>query len=213
MSKVVSPLEINATYRSTPGGHLLIELLAEPLNGSGTGRLLMSKLLRFASGEPFWLSYQEDLDFEIGRVSEFAVLRFSIYDSYQRPVAVASLDLLLLSVGTNDFNPSGNLLQPVVVFEPTKNNPIPGGTLTASGMTRTNGDNTLHFELITQDRRVVGTRDLFTTPAADGKHLPFATSINYTVTKATWVLLNAYYLDPRIPGYRQLTSLPVLLSP
>lgn len=214
MSKVASPLEISAYYHSVPGGYLLIELMAEPLQSSQEGRLLFSKLQRFAiGGEAFWSTYAQDLEFEIGRVSEFAVLRFSTFDTFERPVAINSVDLLLLQVGTSEFNPSGNLLAPIVIFEPPKNKLIQGGALTVSGMTRPEGDQILHFELMTQDKRVIGTRDLFTVPAADGKHIPFSTTIDYTVSEATWVSLIAYYLDPRIPGYRQLTSVPILLSP
>jgi hypothetical protein len=213
MSKVISPLDTNVYYHSEPGGYLLVELLAEPLQSGQAGRLLLSKLQRFGGGEPFWATYNQDLEFEIGRVSEFAALRFSIFDSFERPAAVSSVDLLLLQVGNNEFNPSGSLLEPIAIFEPPKNKLIQGGTLEVSGMTRPEGDQILHFELVTEDKRVVGTRDLFTVPAPDGKHIPFATTIDYSVSEATWVRLIAYYLDPRIPGYRQLASVPILLSP
>ena len=140
-------------------------------------------------------------------------LRFSVFDAFERPAAVGSVDLLLLQVGDNEFNPSGSLLEPIAIFEPPKNKLIQGGTLEVSGMTRPEGDQILHFELVTEDKRVVGTRDLFTVPTTDGKHIPFATTIDYSVSEATWVRLIAYYLDPRIPGYRQLASVPILLSP
>lgn len=214
MSKVTSPLEVNTYYHSTPGGYLLIELLAEPLQPNQPGRLLLSKLQRFYSGdEAFWTTFKQDLEFEIGRVSEFAVLRFSTFDAFERPVSINSVDLLLLQVGDSEMNPTGNLLAPVAIFEPLKNKLIQGGALTVSGMTRPEGDQILHFELVTQDKRVVGTRDLFTVPSGDGRHIPFSTEVEYTVSEATWVSLIAYYLDPRIPGYRQLASVPILLSP
>lgn len=213
MSKVVSPLEVRAYYHNEPGGYMLIEVVAEPLQSGQTGRLLFSKLQRFASGEAYWAGYTQELEFEIGRVSEFAVLRFSVFDSFERPSAISSVDLLLLQVGESEINPAGSLLEPITIHEPTKNKLIQGGSLSVSGMTRPEGDQILHFELVTQDKRVVGTRDLFTVPAADGKHIPFSTEVEYAVSEATWVRLVAYYLDPRIPGYRQLASVPILLSP
>ena len=214
MSKVTSPLEFSAYYQTVPGGYLLVELLAEPLQHGQAGRLLLSKLQRFGiGGEPFWSIYAQDLEFEIGRVSEFAVLRFSTYDTFERPVAINSVNLLLLQVGRSEINPPGNLLAPVVIYEPTRNKLIQGGTLTVSGMTRPEGDQILHFELVTQDKHILGTRDLFTIPAEDGKHIGFSTTIDYKVSQSTWVRLIAYYLDPRIPGYRQLISVPILLSP
>jgi hypothetical protein len=152
------------------------------------------------------------LEFEI-RAFEFGVLRFSLYDAFERPAAISSVDLLLLQVGSSEINPPNNSLEPIAIFEPSKNKLIQGGTLTVSGMTRPEGDQILHFELVTQEKRVVGTRDLFTVSAADGKHIPYSTTIDYTVSEATWVSLIAYYLDPRIPGYRQLVSVPILLSP
>lgn len=213
MSKVVSPLGINVTYHSVPSGYLLVELIAEPLQAGQGGRLLFSELQRFASGEPFWGIYSQELEFEIGRVSEFAVLRFSIFDTFDRPVAVSSVDLLLLQVGSNEINPPGSPLQAIAIHEPTENKLIQGGLLTVSGLTNPEGDQYLHFELVRHDKAVFGTHDLVTVPALDGKHIPFSAKVEYTVSKATWVSLIVYYLDPRILGYRELTSVPILLSP
>ena len=214
MSKVASPLDIAAYYDVVPDGYMLIELLAEPLQPEQDGRMLLTKLQRFIGAEEaFFTTFTQELDFEIGRLSEFAVLRFSTYDSYERPASVSSVDLVLLQVGNSEIKPPGSLLSPIAIFEPSKNKLIQGGTLSISGMTRPEGDQILHFELVTTDQHVLGTRDLFTIPAPDGKHIPFSTNIDYQVSKTTWVRLVAYYLDVRIPGYRQLSSVPVLLSP
>ena len=83
------------------------------------------------------------------------------------------MDLLLLQVGNSELNPAGSLLEPVTIHEPTKNKLIQGGVLTVSGMTRPEGDQILHFELVTQDKRVVGTRDLFTVPRRTAGTSPF----------------------------------------
>lgn len=214
MSKFISPLEVSAYYHSLPGGYILVELIAEPLKEGEAGRLLFSKLQRFSSGgEAFWITAREALEFEISRVSELAVLRYSIFDSYDRLVAVTSVDYVLLQVGQNEINPSASLLEPISIFEPNMNKLIQGGSLSVSGMARPDGDQILHIELVTQDNRVVGTHDFFTTATADGKHVPFSTTVDYQVSGATWVRLIIYYHDVRIPGYRQLSSVPILLSP
>lgn len=214
MSKIVAPLNLSFSLRSAPAsGSLTIELWAEPLRPDEAARLLLRKQMKFSSSPSALIYLNESLDFEIVRPAEFGQLRISTYDSYGRPAAVASVDLLLLQYGETMLNPTGDFLAPIVIREPTANKLIQGGTLVVSGLVRPLGEPFLLVELTAADGRVVGYRQLFVTPAADGSHVAFTIDVPYAVSQATWVRLSIREDGRRIPGPRQLTSLEVLLSP
>jgi hypothetical protein len=155
----------------------------------------------------------ETLEFELSRVSELADFRILTFDPYGRPVAAASVELILLQVGQNLLNPPGDLLQSLVIFEPRPNILIQGGSLIVSGMARPLDDQPLLFQLVSADGTVLGTRQLFLSPDPAGNHLPFTIDVPYSVTSPTWARLIFSESGRRIPGVRQLTSLEVLLSP
>jgi len=213
MSKIVSPLALTASVNTISGGSLRIELWLEPLQADGEARLLLRDLRTFGNNPLDRIYLDEELVFELGRLSEFAQLRISTYDSYQRPVEAASVDLLLLSVGENDFNPSGDPSQAIVIHEPTENKLIQGGVVIVSGLVRPAGNGNFLIELITQDGKVVGYRQVFVTPDPDGKHVPFIAEVPYDVAEPTWVRLVMHENASRIPGITQLSSVEILLSP
>ena len=49
------------------------------------------------------------------------LVRQELCDVFERPVSIASADLILLSVGGNDLNPPGDLSEKIVINEPTAN--------------------------------------------------------------------------------------------
>ena len=60
---------------------------------------------------------------------------------------------------------------------------------------------------------MVGYRQVFVIPAADGSYVPFAVEVSYAVTTPTWVRLQISESGVRIPGIEHLSSVEVLLSP
>jgi len=213
MSMVVSPLQFSVTLRPVPSGYMLFELLAPPLKEGDEVRILYRKLTNFISQPDPWIFISEEIEFEISGVSELAQLRISTYDPYGRPVSVASAEVLLMRYGETQFNPSGDLLEAIVIREPQPNRLIQGGSLLITGMVRPLGEPYITIELVTADGKVVGYRQLYATPSADGKHVPFSIEVPYTVTAATWVRVILREDGTLIAGPRQLASLEVLLSP
>lgn len=213
MSMVTSPLEFSTTIRTVPSGYMLIEVLAPALKPDEETRVLYRKLTNFISEPDLRIFLSEEIEFEISGVSEFGQLRISTYDPYGRPVSVASVDLLLLRYGETQFNPSGDLLEPIVIREPQPNRLIQDGMLLISGLVRPLGEPSMSIELVTADGKIVGYRTLYVTPAEDGSHVPFSIEVPYTVSSATWVRVVLREDGMRIPGPRQLASLEVLLSP
>jgi hypothetical protein len=199
--------------RSVPNGSFRIELWAEPLQSVSQPRLLLREVHNFIADPAAWIYISEPMEFELARVSEFAELRIITFDQFGRPVSAVSIELILLQVGETQLNPAGDLLEPLVIFEPQPNILIQGGLLFVTGMARPMDGQPLVIDLVGADGSVVGFRQLFLTQDPSGYHVPYTLDVPYTVTSPTWVRLTLSQSGIRIPGLRQLTSLEVLLSP
>ena len=212
MSRVASPLHLIANLRSVPSGSYFVELWIEPLQPGGEARLLYRETQRIISNPTNWIYLDQEIQFELNRVSEFGQLRLSTYDSYGRTVSINSTDLLLLSMGVSAITPVSWKTEPIVIRQPTPNQLIQGGMVIVSGLVRPSEDFLL-VELVDVDGAIVGYRQVFVTPSADGAYVPYAVEVPYSVETATWVRLRISESSTRIPGMQHLTSLQVLLSP
>jgi hypothetical protein len=212
MSRVSSPLHLIANLRSVPSGSYIVELWIEPLQPGGEPRKLYAELERIISDPVNWIYLDQEIQFELSRVSEFGQLRLTVLDQYDQPVSINSLDLLLLSMGPSTITPTSWKTEPIVIREPTPNQLIQGGKVIVSGMVKPSADFLL-VELVASDGSVVGYRQVYVTPAADGSYVPYAVEVPYQVKVATWVRLRISESSTRIPGMDHLTSVEVFLTP
>jgi hypothetical protein len=204
-SKVISPIRINAYLTPGDNGIIHIELLGED------GRLLARKMQSYITTTR--LQMISELEFEISAAGELGRLTISTADKEGRAVAVASVDLLLLSLGEADITPSADRLDRIIIQEPAPRTLVQGGDLRVSGFIRPSGERFIWVELITADKRVVGYRLINIEEPQETGHTPFSVDIPYTVSEATWVRLTVYQKDGRIPGVINLSSRELLLSP
>jgi len=206
-SKIISPLKVNAVLGSAAKGKTIrLELLGED------GRLLVRKILLFGSVDQAYVS--AEMEFEIPGVAEAGRLVISTEDLYSRAIALASVDVLLMSMGEEDINPPGDLLEPIIIREPVKYTLIQGGKVIVVGMARLSGPDPLIVEMFTVDGTSIGTtRLVYPAPSPDGSHSIFTTEVPYNIVTPTWVLLVVYERGGRIPGITHLTSVLILLSP
>jgi len=212
MSRLASPLHLVANLRSIPSGSFHVELWVEPLQPGGEPRLLYREVQRIISNPIDWVYLDQDIQFELSRVSEFGQLRLTVFDTYGRPASVNSVDLILLSMGPSNITPKGFLTEPIVVRSPHKNQLIQGGTVIVSGEVKPTQDFLL-VELATFDGTIVGYRQVYVTPSPDGSYVPYAVEVPYQVTTPTWVRLRIFESGVRIAGIEHLTSVEVLLGP
>jgi len=212
MSKVVSPLQIVANVHSMPSGSYHIEIWTEALHPGEEARLLYRQVQNLISNPVDWVFLEEEIEFELSRVSEFGQLRLSVLDQYDRLTFVNSVDLILLSMGPSEITPRDMRTEPIVIRQPTKNQLIQGGVLIVSGMAKPTQEFML-VELVAVDGSVVGYRQAFVTPAPDGSYVPYSVEVPYQVSSATWVYLRISESGTRIPGIEHLSSVEVLLSP
>jgi hypothetical protein len=208
MSKVLSPLRMYAYLKPGPTYRVRIELLGED------GRLLARLVQNYPEDTGPVIGVLEEIDFEIAGVSEKARLVVSTDDTFGRTVSLASVDLILLSLGEADLNPYGDLLETIVIHQPAVNSLIQGGKITVTGQARLERGDVL-IEMTDAKGKLVGYQR---TPvnAAEGQmagYGAFSVEMPYVVDSPTWVRLSVSQSGTRPDGLTHLTSIEVLVSP
>ena len=206
-SRLPSPFLMRAFLAPGPNGVVKIELLGED------GRLLMRELKRYDVPEGTQMNTAVEMNFEIQAVAEIGRVQVSIEDNNGKVVALASVDVILLSLGEADTNPPGDLLETIVIREPAPNTLIQGGIVWVYGLARPRTGQPLMIELRSSDDRIVGTRQVAVTLPPDGNHGIFAIDVPYNIDTPTKARVIVWEKGDRIPGIAHLSSLEVMLSP
>ncbi len=207
LSKVVSPIHLRTFVHTPPGGIVRIELIGED------GRLIYRQVYRGNASELAYYDFNMNIDYEIPGTAEAARLQVSVDDSYKRPVAESSVDLVLLTMGDEDINPGTDGVESIVIRQPTGRQTISGGVLHVEGFVRPLNNNPFLAQLYTQEGSLVGERQ-FTTPNLPlGEYRPFTVDIPYTVSQLRSTRLIISQQGDHIPGVAILTSMLVLLEP
>lgn len=209
MSKLTSPIQFSASLKPGPSGRVSIELLGEE------GQVLYRKLIRFTTQD--WVAVSDSVEFSISAAAEAGRLQISTEDEYSRIIALASVDVLLLSMGEDDLNPPSDLLEPLIIREPVPNTLIQGGKVVVTGLARTSGDQPLLIELVNVDGTVVGYRQAVVSlpadPWATQGFATFRAEVPYSVDGPTWVRLDVSAFEDLLGGPTHLSSVVILLGP
>ena len=206
LSKVISPIPFHAYLVPGADKHAQVALFGED------GRVIYRQIFVFTdTGVPTHL--RADIDFEIKAVAETVRLVVQTQDDRGRVLALASEDLILLSVGSADINPAGDLLESLYIASPTTRALIQGGVATITGWARVQPDQLLLVELIAADGRVLGSRLAGVASKEDGAHGLFSVEVPYQINAPTWARVTVTERGARIPGPVTVTSVHVLLSP
>lgn len=207
LSMVTSPILVTGRLTSKVGKVVRIELHGED------GRLL-SRELRIYENIPWNVAnLSANLEFELSVVAEVGRLVISVEDSFGRLIDVNSVDLILLSEGVTELHPASALLQRIIIEEPTKDTLIQGGNLIVSGRARTNGDQSLRAEIVTEDGKVVGQRLVGVSISIPGDYGQFAAEIPYNVDDLTPALLIIYEDGGQLSPIAHLACQEVILAP
>jgi hypothetical protein len=184
-----------------------IELLGED------GRLLARQLF-FLNFNPNRKSgLVSDVPFEINAVAEVGRLQVYKEDEFGRPIALASVDLILLSEGASDINVPGDGLERIYIRQPVAGTLIQGGRVVLEGDARPVTNQPLVVELVNERGGVVGSRVLPVAAGPANQHRPFFIEVPYEVNEPTWVRLTIRERGERIPGTAYLSSVNILLGP
>jgi hypothetical protein len=205
-SRVVSPIKFSAYLEPGAKGNVTIELLGED------GHLLARTIKSYYAGTRVHANLE--IEFEIAGVAEAARLQVTTLDEWGRIHALASVDLLLLSIGDPDLSPPGDILEKIVILEPRPKALIQAKTVWISGLARTSSTTPLIVEMIDRDGKPIGPTKLVNLFASDYSGFSaFSAELPYSVEDPTWVRLVVSELASRIPGATHLSSVEILLSP
>lgn len=204
LSRVVSPIDLQVYLRPGADGRARVELYGED------NRLMYRKL--FAYSGTVMVNLFTEIDFEIEGVAEAARLVVSVDDDSGRTLALASEELILLSIGDEDINPPGDLLESILIQQPGVRQLVQGGEVLVTGLARTGNDHPLLVELIDGEGRVVGQRLAGISDGARDMHRLYAAEVLYQVNSPTWVRLTVREMHSRFGTPIQVSSIEVLLG-
>lgn len=201
MSKIISPLQLRMNILVGGSELVQIELLGED------GRLLARSLERVPSRNVY-ISLK--IPFEVRAAAEFGRLTVSTKDEYGQLQSVASVHVLLLSVGSDDITPVNDPSERLVLYTPEAKGEVGGGEVAVEGRFQPFNDLPVIMELITQDGKTAGLRVLtFNGDASQA----FSTTIPYKVSEPTPARLVVRQDDTRISGLFYLYSQEIVLLP
>jgi hypothetical protein len=207
LSRVTSPIHITSYLKPGPKGLVTIELHGED------GRLLVRQSKVFTTNPNAWANMTVDLNFEISAAAEVGRLTISVADDKGRMMALNSVNLILLSMGESDINPSNATQEAIIIEQPKLLSLVQGGILTVSGKARSDTGLPLHVELLDDKGGVVGMRLAGLGDLDAQGYRSFATEVSYKVEALTPVRLLVYEDGGQISDVSHLASLVLRVSP
>ncbi|MDD5370387.1 MAG: hypothetical protein PHQ40_14990, partial [Anaerolineaceae bacterium] len=142
LSKVTSPISLEASAIPGPGGQVHIDLIGED------GQAISRQVIAYNSPRGQRVGVALKLEFEIPRVAATARLQVSVTDTDARITALASVNLILLSVGEPEINLPGDQSSPFVFSQPAAGQSVKGGVIQVSGLVRPVSSHPLQFDLV-----------------------------------------------------------------
>jgi hypothetical protein len=203
MSKVTSPLQLRMLVVSGSSKLVQIDLQGED------GRMLARTLKRVPTEiGGYYVSMK--IPFEIRAAAELGRLTISTKDSQGRLQSLTAQHVLLLSVGSADIFPTGEIPERVVLYMPKNNAVATGGNLYIEGRYMPLNDQPIVLELLNAEGNTIGLRVLDLAGVAEQD---IETSIPYKVAETTEARLVIRQDDDRIVGYMYWYSQLVTLMP
>lgn len=208
-SKLLSPIQVEASVSPGEDGLVIIELIGED------GRLLAQQRLDYREYIARSIAIAPRLAFQINGVSELGRLIVSVNDRFGRKIALTATDLVLFSIGSNDFAPYTSSSAPYLIRLPVPDQVVQGGILAVRGLIRPVNNRPVIIELLDEQGQVIANASLqIALPSGDLSHNPFQIDIPYKVTGPTRTRLTIRQESAgRIPGTIALWSIPILLEP
>jgi hypothetical protein len=208
LSRVTSPITINAYLRPGDGGKVIIELLGEDRRAI----VRQIKILPWVDKDGYASLYMT-LDFEISATAEAGRLVISSPDEFGRTKWLNSVPVILISLGEADIIPPVDTLETIVIQQPPPRTLVQGGTLLVHGTIRPSSDQYFMVQLITPDGRIVGKRVGNAPFPAEGSFTSFTIDVPYTVSEPTEARLVVWEGEGSIANIVHLSSVEVMLSP
>ncbi len=202
MSKIISPFHLRMQMVAGESRLVQIDLQGED------GRMLYSKLERVPNNGDVYFSFK--IPFEIRAAAEVGRLTVSTKDGQGRLQSLATQRLFLLSVGSDEITPPGDLLERVILYKPKTRDVPTGGVLDVEGRFLPFNDQLVYLELIDEQGKTVGLREL---DFIGTDEQVFSTTVPYKVSEPTQARLVLRQADDRMAGLAYLYSMEITLNP
>ncbi|HEY9076551.1 MAG TPA: hypothetical protein VIO61_08415 [Anaerolineaceae bacterium] len=208
LSRVVSPLLVEIYSGPGEDGLLHMELIGED------GRKISQQDLNLQEymGKRLWTNQR--LPFEISAVAETARFQIFTKDRAGRMMTLSSVNVILLQVGNNMFNPATPMYEPFMIDTPDNKQEISGGIVILSARVRPVNPSPVIIELVGENGIILASRKVTVTlPPGSQSHTPFVIDLPYSVPAKTTARLIMRQEGDRIPGTVALNSVGITLLP
>ena len=204
MSRFVSPVQMQLLVVAGESEVVQVDLFGE--DGRLLGRIV-DRMNRLLSG--VYAVYK--IPFEIRAAAETGLLQISTRDKQGRMRALNSLPLVLMSSGTTEPTPAGNMIyERAVFFTPENGDEASDKELAVEGTYWPFNTEPVFLELILPDGKITGLRVL-TFDGLDPQE--FSTSVPFKVTERTLALLSIRQMDPELNAPIYVYTREVWLNP
>ena len=208
LSRIASPITINAYLKPGADGRIQVDLLGEDWRVIARVIKVVSYLDQFGKATIYF-----QLPFEIPGTAEDGRLRISTTDVAGRTTALTTIPLILISIGETDIFPAADSLASITVLVPAPKTLIQGKTMVVYGWARTSSDRYLMVQLVSDDGRVVGKRVTKVDKATLDGYGNFTVEVPFVVNGPTPALLMVWEGEENFSNIINLTSVEVMLSP
>jgi hypothetical protein len=207
-SQVTSPLEVIGRGGPSWDQRVHLRILGE--DGRELTRATTYILaLPEASGR-----FTATLAFSVEGVAEAARLEI-VTDSLRtgRIAHVASVDLILLSVGAALIHPGAEGPEKIAIFAPRDGARVSGGRVTVRGAGWVNSDVPLQVHVLDRQGNVVGSAEVRLDAPAVGQLGTFEAEVAYSIPSAQFGRIAVWEPGTLIPGIVHYNSIEVYLEP
>lgn len=207
-SQVVSPLEVIG--RGGPSWNQRVHLRILGEQGQEITRFTTYILALPENSGRFVAS----LGFSVQGVAEAARLEV-VTDNLRtgRIAHLASVDLVLLSVGAPLIHPGDEGPEKIAIFSPRDGGRVSGGRVTVRGAGWVNSDVPLQVHVLDRGGNVVGSAEVRLDAPAVGQLGTFEAEVAYTIPSAQFGRIAVWEPGTLIPGIVHYNSIEVYLEP
>jgi len=208
-SRVSSPFQVEARMKPGDDGNVYIDLVGED------GRTLYSRYFDYSANNSPDLFILHEISFTVNGAAETGRLSLSLKDGFGRTMSVATVELVLVSMGYDNIYQPWNTAEHYLVKSPYEDQFISGGLLEVYGVAYPFNSSPLVAELLDEQNNVIASAEVqLTVPSGGENYAAFTLQIPYSVTRTTFARLTLKQMsDDRVPGVVCLSSMRVILKP
>ncbi len=208
-SFVTSPVRPEAIVSPGEDGLIIVELIGED------GRLITKENINYQNFLNRRIGIAPEISFELQRAAEYGRLSIYTKDRFSRMMALTSVDLLLIQLGSNKISPPKDLTEPYIIRQPAAEDTIQGGVIFVQGLARILSASPIIIECIDPEGNIVGdARVEVEAPNQILSHIPFEAYIPYSVDESTNIRITVRQESAsRLPGTLYLYSFEITLEP